>query len=168
MRVQRVARVMQRLGHGQVRVVQLHVFADQTDRHVARAVLDALDHLRPLGQVGRGQVKTELAAHDGGEIRFFQHQRRFVQAGQGDVFNHAVRLHVAEQRDFAEDGRFQRLVAAQHDDVRVDAHALQLLYGMLRGLGLMLVRATQEGYQRHMNKQAVLAPDFQRNLAHGL
>ena len=66
-------------------------------------------------------------------------KRRFIQAGKRDIFNHAVGLYVAEHRNFVENGRLQRLVAAENDDVGVDAHALKLLHGVLRGLGFMLV-----------------------------
>ena len=62
----------------------------------------------------------------------------------------------------------QRLVAAQHDDVRVDAHALQLLDGVLGGLGLVLVGATEERHQRHVDEQAVLPPYLQSDLPDGL
>ena len=63
---------------------------------------------------------------------------------------------------------FQRLIAAQNDDIRLDAHALQFLDRVLCGLGLMLVGATEERHQRHVDEQAVLLPYFQRDLAHRL
>ena len=59
----------------------------------------------------------------------------------------------------------QRLVAAQDDDVRRDAHALKLLDGVLGGLGLVLVAAAQEGDEGDVDEQAVAAPLLQPDLA---
>ncbi len=64
----------------------------------------------------------------------------------------------------AEDLGLERLVAAQHDDVRRDAHALQLLDRVLRGLGLVLVAAAQEGHERHVDEERVLLAPLQRDL----
>ena len=166
-RAQRVARMAHGFGYGEVGVVQLHILAHQPDLHHMLARLDALDHLRPLGQLRLGRVDMQLTADDLGKRRLFQHQRRFVEVGQGDVFNYTVGLDVAEHRDLLENGGLQRLIAAQHDDIGIDAHALQLLHGMLGGLGFVLVRAAQERHQRYMDEQAVFAADLQRNLAHG-
>ena len=95
-------------------------------------------------------------------------QIRLIQAGERDIFDDAVRLDVAEHRNFAEDGRLQRLVAAEDDDVRPDAHALQLFDGMLRRLGFVLVGATQKRHQSDMDEEAVLLPDLEGDLPHGL
>ena len=168
MRAVEKARMPQRLRHRQVGVVQRDVFSHQPDADVFLRRPAALDHVRPLAQVGRRRVDAQFAADHLGEAGAFQHQRRFIQIGQRSVFDHAVRADVAEQRNLAVDGFLQRLVAAQDDDVRVDAHALQFLDRMLRGLGLMLVRAAQERHERHMDEQAVFPPDLERNLPHGL
>ena len=162
------ARVPQRLRHRQVGVVQRDVFSHQSDADVFLRRPATLDHVRPIAQVGRRRVDAQFAADHLGEAGAFQHQRRFIQIRQRSVFDHAVRADVAEQRNLAVDGFLQRLVAAQDDDVRVDAHALQFLDRMLRGLGLMLVRAAQERHERHMDEQAVFPPDLERNLPHGL
>ena len=122
-----IAGVAQRLGDGQIRIVQLHVFAHEADRHAVRAVADALEHGVPLGHIRRGRVDVQLTADDLGKAVLFEHDRCLIQHGDGHVFDHAVGLDVAEQGDFAEDGLLERLIAAQHDDVRGNAHALQLL-----------------------------------------
>ena len=60
------------------------------------------------------------------------------------------------------------LVGAQHDDVRLDAHALQLLDRVLGGLGLVLPGAFQIGHQRDVDKQGIFLPHLLGHLADGL
>ena len=163
-----IAGVAQRLGDGQVRIVQLHIFAHEADRHAARAVADALEHGVPLGHIRRGRVDVQLTADDLGKAVLFEHDRCLIQHGNGHVFDHAVGLDVAEQGDFAEDGLLERLIAAQHDDVRGNAHALQLLDRVLRGLGLVLLAAVQIRHERHVDVECVFAPDLQPDLTDGL
>ncbi len=146
--------------------MQLHIFAHQADLHAALRVLDPPDHLLPFVQRRRGRLQPQLPADDGGKAALLQHQRRFIKAGKRDVFDDAVGLHIAEQGDLPEDRVLQRLVAAEHDDIRADAHALQLLDGMLGGLGFVLVGAMQKRHQGDMNKEAVFPADLQRDLSH--
>ena len=47
------ARVLQRLVHGEVRVVELHVLADERDLDVLAQLARALDQLAPLAELGR-------------------------------------------------------------------------------------------------------------------
>ena len=166
--VQRVARMAQSFRHGEIGVVKLDVLAHEADGDVLAAVSDFLHHLNPFRQLRLGRFQTQLPADNAGQIGLFQHQRGFVQHGQGDILNDAVRLDVAEHTDLLENGGFQRLIAAQNDDIRLDAHALQFLDRVLGGLGLMLVGATEERHQRHVNEQAVLLPYLQSNLTHRL
>ena len=161
---ERVARVTKRFGHRQICIVQLDVFSDKADGNGFVCALFARNHLLPLGKIGRGRVDLKLAADDGGEIGLFEHQGRFIEARDRNIFNHAVGLYVAEHRNLLENRGLERLVAAEHDDIGVDAHAEKLLHGVLRGLGFMLVRATQKRHQRDMDKEAVLPSDFEGNL----
>ena len=160
-----IARVAQRLRHGKVGVVQLDVLADQTDAHGLRAVVDLFDHAHPLGHVRRRRFDVQLAADDVGEVVLFQHQRRLVQHGNRAVLDHAVGLYVAEQRDLLEDAPVDRLVAAQHNDVRRNAHALHLLDGVLGRLRLVLAGAFEVRHERDVDEDRILAANLQRNLA---
>ena len=105
---------------------------------------------------------------DQGKILILEHQRRLIENGQRAIFDHTVGLDVAEHGDLAEDLRLERLVAAQHDDIRRDAHALQFLDRVLGGLGFVLVAAAQEGDQRHMDEERVLLSLLQADLPGGL
>ena len=48
---------------------------------------------------------------------------------------------ITEKRYLVEDGLFQGFIASQDYDIRAYPHALQFFYGMLGGLGLVLVGA---------------------------
>ena len=161
---ERIARMTKRFGNGKIRVMELHILSDQADGDRLACTLFARNHLLPLGKIGCGCVNLKLAADDGGEIGLFEHQGCFIEARDRNIFNHAVGLYVAEQRNFLENRGLERLVAAEYDDIGVDAHAEKLLHGVLRGLRLVLVRATQKRHQRDMDKEAVLPSDFEGNL----
>ena len=66
------ARVTERFGNREIRVVQFDVLADQTDFHVALAVLDPLDHMLPVGEVWLVRFQIQLAAYDVGEVYSLQ------------------------------------------------------------------------------------------------
>ena len=166
--IQSISRVAQSLCHGQIGIVELNIFAHQTDGDGFAPVVDPLHQCLPLLQLRLRGGDPQLPADDTGKVLFFQHQGSLVQVGQGDVFNDAVGLDIAEQADFLEDAVLQGLVAAQNHDVRLDTHALQLPDGVLGGLGFVLVGATEEGHQRHMDEQTVLLAHLQRNLPDSL
>ncbi len=168
MRIICVTRVAQGLSHGEIGVLQLDVFPDERDGDLTPGGLDLLHHRLPLPEVGRGAGEPKPAADRLGETRTLQHQRRLIEAVQRAVFDHAVGPHVAEQGDLLKDRALQRLVTAQDDDVRVDAHALQFLDGVLGGLGLVLVGAGEIGHQRHMDEETVFPSDLQGHLARRL
>ena len=158
----------QGLGHGQIGIVQLHILAHQANGHGLVPGADFMEHGVPLCQIDLGGIDIQLPAHNAGEILLFQHDGGLVQAGQGDVLNNAVRLHIAEHGDLPENAVFQGLVTAQNDDIRFDPQALELLDGVLGGLALVLVGAPQEGHQSHVDEQAVGRADLQGDLPHGL
>ena len=110
----------------------------------------------------------QLTANNVGQAGSFQHQRALVQAGHGQVFNHAIRAHIAEHADLALDIAANAAIGTQHDDVGGDAHALQFLAGMLGGLGFIFVRAGNIGHQNHMDVAAVFHALLNANLADGL
>ena len=135
MDAQRVAGVANGLHHGEIGVVQLHVFADQRHAQPGARGLDAVHQRPPLRKVRLRRVDMEAAADHTGEALALQHQRGLVEIWQGHVLDDAVRRDVAEIRDLAEDALvLDALVAAQDDDVRRDAQPLQLLDGVLGGL----------------------------------
>ena len=142
-----IARMAECLGDRQIGIVELDILADQGDRNVLRTVVDAVEHLVPFGEVDLGCMNMELAADDGGEIALFQHDRRFVQHGQRDVFDHAIRLDIAEHGDLFEDGFLQRLVTPQDDDIRLDAVLIHGRLALKADHGLMQKHLAQHAAQ---------------------
>ena len=56
------ARVLERLVHREVGVVELHVLADERDRHLLARLADPVDHVLPLAEVGRRRLDPEHLA----------------------------------------------------------------------------------------------------------
>ena len=157
LRALHVAGGLQSLRHGQVCVVQLHVFAHETDLHGLRSLFDLFDHGAPLGQIRLRRLQAQLAADDARKSLILQSQRRLVQHGQRQVLDDAVALDVAERRDLIEDGGvLDGLVHPQNQNIRRYPHALQLLDGMLGRFGFMFAGCLQIRYQCDVDKESVL------------
>ncbi len=163
-----ISRMAQGLRHGKVCIMQCHILAHQPNMHRAGANFAVLHHLPPLIQLELRRLDSQLPAYHLRKVRPLQHQGRFVQVRQSDVFNDTILLHITKQGNFAKNTLLQRLVTAKHNNVRIDPHPLQLLHGMLSGLGFVFIGAPQEGHQCHMNEQAVLPSRLQGNLPHRL
>ena len=162
------ARVEQRLRHTEIGVVQLRVLAHQRDLHPPLYAADPVHHGPPVGHVRRAGAQPQLAAHHPAQPLLLQQQRHLVQRGRRHVGDDAVLLHVAEQGDLPPHVLRDGAVGAAHQHVRLDAHAQQLLDGVLRGLAFQLPAAGDGHDQRHMDVQHVFPPLFRRHLPDGL
>ena len=127
----------QGLRNGKVGIMQFHVFADDCNIYFVTWMPGVSHHLPPIIQIGLPSSQLQFFADRICHPLFFQHQRHFVEKGDGSVFNDAFLLQIAEQSDLFKDVFFQRLDAAKHDDVRLDAHALQFLDRVLGRFGLV-------------------------------
>ena len=141
--------------HRQVGVMELNIFSYQTNGNGFAAVIDFLYKLFPFCQIRIVCLDSQFPTDDPGKVLLFQHQRCFIQDWNGDVFNDAVRLNIAEHTDFLENAVLQGLITAQNDNIRFDTHTLQLPDGVLGGFGFMFLGATEEGNQSYMDKEAV-------------
>ena len=124
--------------------MQLNIFTHKPYCNLFIAVFNAVEHFVPVGQIGFARVYAKLAANNIGKVIFFKHNRRFIKHGNSHIFNNAIGLYIAEKGNFLEYIIFKRLVAAQHYNIRVNAHALQFLNRVLGRLGFMLIRPAQE------------------------
>ncbi len=81
--------------------------------------------------------------------------------------DHMSRLHITEQGDLFAKLRRELLFRPANDDVRMHALRLQLLDGVLRGLGFELFGGLQIGNQGKMDAQEVLLRQLPLQLPHG-
>ena len=133
--VKRKTCMAQSLGYGEIGVVELYILAYKSDGDCFAAAFDGCDHGLPLAQIRLRGGQMQFPADNGGKLRLFQKQRRFIEYRKGQVFDNTVRLHIAEVGNFTEDALVcDGFITAQDDDIGCDAHALQLLHGVLGGL----------------------------------
>ena len=93
------ARVLERLVHGQVGVVQLHVLPDEADVDLAAALGDALGQLGPLAELGRVRREPKLLADHLVEPLGLQLLRDEVDVRHVAVEDDRLGLDVGEHRD---------------------------------------------------------------------
>ena len=163
--------MVQRLDDGEVRVGQLGVLAHERDLHgvalVFRMVLRGEEPL-PIRHVALALVEPQTLADAQVEILLGHHARHVVDGRGVFAGEHAIHVHVGERGDLGAHVVVDVVVAAQHDDVGLDAEAPQLLDGVLRGLGLHLVGRRDIGHERDVDVADVLGAGILLVLADGL
>ena len=143
---------------------------DEGDLEDRLGRLDPVDQGPPAGEVGLDLrvAEAELADDEPPEARGLEHERDLVDRVGGLGRDDGLDVDVGEQGDLLADLVGDRVVGAQHDHVRLDADAAQLLDGVLGGLRLELARGGQRGEQRDVDVQDVGPPDVLAHLADGL
>ena len=84
------------LHHGEVGVVQGHIFAHHGDLHMLLGPPGPLHHGSPLPKVGLGVGKAQALAYHVAQSLRLQHQGHLVEDGSGEVGNGVFRGDVAE------------------------------------------------------------------------
>ena len=79
-----------------------------------------------------------------------------------------VSRHIAEEGDLVLDALVQRMLGAAHDDVRLDAHALQILDAGLGGLCLHLLGCPQVGDEGDVDEDDIFPSLLVLELPDGL
>ena len=142
------AGVLERLVHREVRVVQLHVLADERDldrlRRARRGARPASSH---SARSGSARVEAELLADEPVEALLAQRHRHEVDVGDVDRRDHGLDVDVGEERDLVADVLRQRLGRAADEHVGVDTDAPQLVDRVLRRLRLQLARGRDERHR---------------------
>ena len=162
------AAVLQRLNHGEIGVVELYVLAHQRDGHFALGMLEAVDHFLPVLQFRRADGQLQRFADLVGERFPLQHQGHLIERFGVKVLDDAPGGDIAEQREFCPHLRRDGIVAAADEHAGVDAHALQFLDRVLRGLGFEFLRRFQVRDEGDVDKQRALRGHFPLKLADGL
>ncbi len=156
--------MLERLVHREVRVVELHVLADERDLDVLAQLTRALDELGPLAQLRRRGVDPELLADERVEPLRLEHLGNEVDVGHVGRSDDGVPIDVGEERDLLADVVGERLGRAADDDVGMDTDAPQLVHGVLRRLRLQLTRCLDERDERHVQVDDVLGTDLAAEL----
>src|SRR5438445_6978668 len=93
-------RVGQRLANRQVGIVELDVLSNDSNGDRALRLLNVLDQLLPLAPVRLWSRQIELVEDVVAKARRFEDQRHFVDRIDGQQWNDAATVDVAEERDF--------------------------------------------------------------------
>ena len=157
--------VLQRLVHGEVRVVELHVLADERYLDLLLEVAAALRQLAPLPELGGAGLEVELLADERIEALCLQVLRHHVDVGHVGRADDRTRVDVCEERDLLAEIGGERLGRAADDDVGVDTDPAELVHRVLRRLRLQLSRGRDERHERHVQVQDVLVADLPPELA---
>ena len=153
------------LRNRQICIVQLNIFAYQTNSDRMLCIVNVVNHLSPVCKVRCRSSKTQFSQNNIRKIMCFEHQRCLIQHRDRYVFNDTVRFHIAEQCNFLKDAFFYRFVCPH---IRFDPQSLQILNRVLRRLALMLIRSVKIRYERHMYIEGVLLTDLKSHLSDGL
>ncbi len=158
------ARVLQRLVHRQVRVLQLHVLPDERDLCELAPLVDPARQLRPFPELRLRRVEPELVADEPVEPLLLQHAGDEVHVRHVRARDHSGRVDIGEERDLVADVARKLLVRAADDHVRMDADAPQLVHRVLGRLRLQLPGRLDERHERHVHVDHVfgthLAPEL--------
>jgi len=97
------ARVLQRLVHGEVGVLELHVLADERDLDELPALVDALRQLRPFAELDLAGFEPELLANEPVEALVPEHLRHEIHVVHVRARHDRAWIDVGEQRDLVAD-----------------------------------------------------------------
>ena len=151
-----------------VGILELHILAHQPYLHLLAGVVQLVEEVVPLGQVGLATVGgTSLLEDDLVQALAMHHQRHLIDARRVEALSHCVGAHVAKLRHLAAVGGRHLTLGAKHEHVGLDTHLLQLLHTVLRGLGLELASGLDVGNIGQVNHHAVAAK-LPLELAHRL
>ncbi|MPM96956.1 hypothetical protein SDC9_144126 [bioreactor metagenome] len=156
------------LDDAEVCVVQRDVLAYEGDANLAVDIFSALDHSGPFAQVGLLAVEAEAAAGHVREPGFFQHQRHLVEYWSRQVGDGVFLGDVAEERNFIKYIAGYFVIAAAHDNVRLDSDSEKLLAAVLGGFALKLSASGDGNDERNVYEHDILTSDFLRDLAYCL
>ncbi len=153
----------------EISVVKLNVLTDKADSYVLVSRLNLLDHLVPILEIGSSLGKIELTANYIGEVALLKHNRCLIENGNSLVLYNAITLNVAEKCNLIEDALvLNRLIGTKNQNVRIDSECLKLLYGMLCGLGLVLLGSGKVRNKSDVNEERILSAHLEGNLTDGL
>ena len=165
-----IPRVVERLDHRQVGVGELVVLADQRDAHglAWRFRRGRTSRCQSLSSGGAVPRCPKWSSTRSATPSLLELERDLVDRVDVARRHHRADRQVGEQRDLLADVLAERLLAAAHDHVRLDADPAQLLHRVLGGLGLELAGVAQERDEREVDEHAAVAAEVGVELAQRL
>ncbi len=150
-----------------VGILVFDVLADDADEHLILRIVGAMDEGLPLAHVGILGVDMQILEHEFIHALMGEGQGTLVDAGDVASGDDGLLLDIAEKRNLALHLLRQEAVGAAEQDIGLDSDREQLLHRVLGGLGLQLSRSGDEGNQRDMDEESVLAAELLAHLADG-
>ena len=147
--------VLQRLHHGNVSVMKLDIFAHKGNCDFCPGMLPGVNHGPPVREIGLGAGKVQAFAGHLGQLLLLHHQGNLIEHLHVQVLQYMIGGNVAEKGDFVLDCLIEGLLGAADQDVRLDSHALQILYTGLGGLGLEFTGSFQIGNEGYMDNAGI-------------
>ena len=160
--------VGERLFERLVTVFVLDILADDGDGDFVLGVVAAVDQVASTGEVGLGRFLVQVLEDERVDA-LLRRSRAALRRWRARCVAPmtALLFDVAEGGDLLLDLAAEVAVGAAEQDVGLDADGEQLLDGVLRGLGLELLRGGDPGNQREVDKDGVFAAQFLAHLADG-
>ena len=151
-----------------VGVLELHIFTDQTDSDDLFGVLELMEESVPGGEVGFGaRVGAGELDHHVVEVLLVHAEGHLIDSRLVEALDHGLGGDVAELADLAAHCCGEVFLRAEHEDVGLDADALEHLHAMLRGLCLQLLCGAEIRHVCEVDEEGVLA-ELPFELAHSL
>ena len=148
--------LQKRFINGFIRILQFHIFADQSNLHNLGRIRLPLQKLTPsLHLRCRTDLQTNLPQNHFVHLLTLQHQRHLINRRDVDGLNHRILRHVTKQSDLAQYRVTQLMLRTQHQDIRLYTRFLQLLNRMLRRFRLIFFCCSNIRDIRQMHAQAV-------------
>src|SRR5919199_1486673 len=148
--------VPQGFGHGDIRILELYIFANQGDREHALRLLDHLHQMLPILQVRGAGWQAELTYNVGVEAGALKHQRNLVDRLDRRQSHDGLEIDIAEERDLLANLIGHLVIRAADQDIRRNTDAPQLHHRVLRRLGLKLSGRADHRQKRHMHVEDVV------------
>ena len=162
------ARVLERLVHREVGVVELHVLADERDLDRRRRARRSARSARPTRR-GRpaAAARPSFSQTSSSRPSRLQRLRDEVDVAARRAFDDRPPRGSTSAKSaiLSRMSRDSSLVRAADDDVRVDTDAAQLVDRVLRRLRLQLAGRVDERHERDVEVEDVLGPDLAAELA---
>ena len=140
-----------------IRILQV-VLANQSDVHLLRGIALLVEEVVPgLHRRCLAHGDANLTQDGGIQSLMLHAHGHLIDRGHILTLHHALQVHVTERCHLHPHAVVQMTLCAQHQNIGLNAHTLQLLHRVLRGFGLQLVSSLQIRYVGQVHTHGVSA-----------